>query len=174
MPGVRCFPLMSNQYYILWYRLDGGDSFLIWYSDEEDRVLVDADGFVPSFKDRASLLGYAAGLNIRVDVEGPKLLNLDVLRGWLERENDGLIDPDSFNDAWNLFADLSRSIGGDFDPNGELTRKIYDKLFWGCNLPVVTPEGGQYHPAWTKRELKVMRDVLSSGLRMFRSSVRGL
>jgi hypothetical protein len=27
-------------------------------------------------------------------------------------------------------------------------------------------------PAWTKRELKIMRDVLGSGLQMFRRSVK--
>ncbi|HEX8459452.1 MAG TPA: hypothetical protein VF656_19325 [Pyrinomonadaceae bacterium] len=165
---------MNPQYYILWYRLNGSDSFLIWYSDEKDGVFVDADGSVPSFKDAGSLVKYAEARNVSVDAEEPILLDLDVLGKWLEERNVELIDPNSFNGAWNLFADVSRSINGGFDPDQELTQKIYDKLFWGCNLPAVTPEGKQYHPAWTRRELKIMHDVLNSGLRMFRGSVRSL
>ena len=165
---------MSRQYYILWYRLDGCDSFLIWHSDEQDGVYVDPGGFVPSFKDTASLSEYATVRDIGVDTEGPILLNLDVLREWLERKAVGLIDPHSFNGAWNLFADVSRSVNGGFDANQKLTQRIYNKLFWGCNLPSVTPEGEQYHPAWTKRELEIMRNILSSGLQMFRGRVRSL
>jgi hypothetical protein len=165
---------MDRKYYILWYRLDGSDSFLIWYSDEKDGVFVDADGFVPSFKDAGSLLKYAQERNIGVDTEGPVLLNLDVLSRWLKENDVALIDPNGVNGAWNLFADVSHSIEGGFDANQRLTQKIYNKLFRGCNLPSVTPEGESYHPAWTKRELNIMRDVLSSGLQMFRSSVRSL
>lgn len=165
---------MDRQYYILWCRLDGSDSYLIWYTDEKDGVFVERDGFVPSFKDADSLVKYAEQRGLGVDAEGPILLDLDVLRKWLKEKDVELIDPHSFNGAWNLFADVSRSIDGGFDTNQELTQKIYNKLFWGCNLPSVTPEGEQYHPAWTKRELKIMHDVLSSGLQMFRGSVRGL
>jgi hypothetical protein len=163
---------MSRRYYILWYRLGGVDSYLIWYSNEEDGVFVDEGGAVPNFTDANALLKYADGRGISVDTEEPNLLNLDVLETWLKERDARLVDPNSFNGAWNLFADVSRSINGGFDTDHALTRKIYDKLFWGCNLPAVTPAGEQYHPAWTRRELKIMRDVLSSGLQMFRSSVR--
>jgi hypothetical protein len=173
MPGVRCFPLMGRTYYIFRYRLDGADSYLIWYTNEEDGVFVDEAGVVPSFKDTDALLKYAGGRGISLVPEEPKLQNLDVLERWLKEGDDGLIAPDSFNDAWNLFADVSRSIGGGFDTDRGLTQKIYEKLFWGCNLPVVTPEGKRYDPVWTERELKVMREVLGSGMEMFRRSVRG-
>ncbi len=73
-----------------------------------------------------------------------------------------------------LFADVSSSIDGGFDADRKLTQKIYDKLFWGCNLPIVTPEGEHYHPAWTKRELTIMHDVPGSGLKLFQGSVRNI
>jgi len=172
MPGVRCFPLMERKYYILWYRLDSSDSYLIWYSDEKDGVFVDESGTVPSFRDANSLVKYAESRGISVDVEEPNLLDLDVLGKWLKEKDVELIDSNSFNGAWNLFADVSLSTNGGFDSNQELTQKIYNKLFWGCNLPSVTPEGEQYHPAWTKGELKIMHEVLSSGLQMFRRRIR--
>ena len=174
MPGVRCFPLMSREYYILWYRLGGVDSCLIWYSNEADGVFVDEGGFVPSFKDVGALLEYVGRRGITVDTDGAPRLNLDVLERWLKGNEGGLIEPDGFNGAWNFFTDVSLSIGGGFDPDRKLTQKVYEKLFWGCNLPVVTPKGRQYHPTWTRREIMIMRDVLGSGLQMFKSSVKGL
>ena len=174
MPGVRCFPLMDREYYILWYRLDGIDSYLIWYSDERDGVFVDASGVIPSFRDVDRLLSYAEKRGISVNSEKPILHNLDVLEEWLRAKDAEKIECNSFNSAWNLFADISRSINGSFDRSQKLTQKIYNKLFWGCNLPSVTPEGEQYHPAWTRRGLEIMHDVLGSGLRMFQSSVRSL
>jgi hypothetical protein len=165
---------MERKYYILWYRLDGSNSYLIWFSDENDEVLVDEGGVVPSFKDTNSLVNYAEERGISVDVGEPILLDLDVLGRWLKEKDVELIDPSRFNGAWNLFADVSRSVNGGFDSNRELTQKIYNKLFWGCNLPSVTPEGEQYHPAWTERELKIMYEVLGSGLQMFRRSVRNV
>ena len=174
IPSVRCFPLMGREYYILWYRLDGSDCFLIWYSNEKDGVFVDADGFVPSFDDTGSQLKYARERNTRVNTEQSVLLDLDVLGMWPKEKGVGPVDPHSFNGAWNLFADVSSSIKGGFDTDRKLTRKIYDKLFRGRNLPVVTPAGEHYLPAWTKRELKIIHDVLSPGLKMFRGSVRGI
>ena len=164
---------MERKYYLLWYRLDGSDSYLIWYSNENDGVFVDEVGIVPSFNSTESLLRYAEVHGISVDAGEPILLNLDVLRKWLKETDVQLIDPSSFNDAWNLFADVAHSTKSSFDTDQELTRKIYDKLFWGCNLPSVTPEGEQYHPAWTKRELKIMGEVLRAGLQMFRRSISG-
>jgi len=163
---------MDRKYYILWYRLGGSDSYLIWHSNEQDGVLIDEGGCVLSFRDRGSLLSYAERQGIIIEAEEPILHNLDGLEAWLKSGDAYLIDCNNFNSAWNLFADVSASMSGGFDPDKEATRKVYDKLFWGCNPPGVTPEGEHYRPVWTKRELKIMRDVMSSGLQMFRSSVR--
>ena len=160
------------KYYIIWYRLYGIDSYLIWYSDEKDGVFVDSNGFVPSFKDSDSLLKYAAERTISVDIEEPILLNLDRVNKWLEEKDVELIECNTFNGAWNLFADVSHSINGKIDPDPDLTLEIYNKLFWGCNLPSVTPKGEKYHPAWTQRELKIMAEVLGSGMQMFQERVK--
>jgi hypothetical protein len=166
------FSIMDRNYYILWYRLDGRDAYLIWYSNEQDGVLVDEDGRALKFRDSGSLLKYAESRDIHIEAGEQTLHNLDELGEWLNSGEADQIRCDTFNGAWNLFADVSFSIGGDFDADKGLTQEVYNKLLWGCDLPSVTPEGEQYHPAWTKRELKIMRDVLSAGLQMFRSSVR--
>jgi hypothetical protein len=48
----------------------------------------------------------------------------------------------------------------------------YDKLFWGNNLPVVTPPGEFYVPAWSDEELAELHRILSDGMRLIRVAVR--
>lgn len=160
--AVRCFPLTSREYYILWYRLGTVNSCLIWYSNEEDGVFVDEGSFVPSFRDVNALLEYAGCRGVSVDTEGAVRLNLDVLERWLKEREDGLIELGRA--ARGIFSRMCRVLSaGGFDPDRKLTQKIYEKLFWGCNLQASPPAGKQYHPAWTKQEIMIMHDVLSSG-----------
>jgi hypothetical protein len=52
--------------------------------------------------------------------------------------------------------------------------KIYHKLFWGNNLPPVTPEGCHFNPEWSRDELAALAGVLSAGLEMFQFHTRPL
>lgn len=165
---------MNRKYFKLWYCLDGRDAYLIWYTNEQDGVVTDSDGKVPCFQSPEDLLHYAESLNLSLNVEDPILNNLDVVAEWLNRGDSESVDCKSFLAAWNLFDDVSRSVTGNFDPEHQLTQKIYDKLFWGNNLPSVMPEGKSYHPEWTKRELKIIKEVLGYGLSLFRHSVRAI
>jgi len=163
---------MSNEYFNLWFRLDAHDAHLIWFNGEPDGVIVDANGKVACFLNDEDLLRYASSLNLSVKTEEPNLHDLDSVASWLKTENVETVDCNVFLAAWNLFDDVSRSVGGDFDADRKKTRKIYEKLFWGTNIPVVTPEGKSYTPIWSKRELKTIRKVLGEGLSLFREKVR--
>ncbi len=160
---------MNREYYKLWYRLDGEDAYLIWFTDEKDGVITDSNGKISNFQNTENLVQYAEGQNLSVDVEDAILYNLDAIAEWLMNNESEEVDCSNFIAAWNLFDDISRSVGSNFDGDHKLTKKIYEKLFWGNNLLSMTPEGKQYHPIWTKRELRIMHDVLHSGLSMFRN-----
>ena len=162
---------MSRDYFILWYRLDGIDAYLIWFNGEQDGVVIDEDGKIPCFLNIEGLLRYADSLNLSVAAESPILHDFDIVASWLKTANVKAIYCKDFLAAWNLFDDISRSVDGNFDTDQTVTAKIYDKLFWGNNLPSVTPAGQSYHPAWTKRELTIIRETLASGLLLFRQSI---
>jgi len=74
------------------------------------------------------------------------------------------------NNAWNFFIDV-RAVGAcaAFDRADRKATKCYDKLFWGLNLPAMTPEGKSYEPVWQTAETKLMKDVLRAGLDNLRS-----
>lgn len=160
---------MTHKYFILWYRLDQVDSYLIWYSNNLDGVVVDSTGPVPTFLEIYRLCAYAGNLGLHLEEEEPILHDLDAVKYWLENPRKTAIKCDCFLVAWNLFGDVALSVQDTtFDQDRQKTSKIYDKLFWGNNLPAVTPLGKHYEPIWNNDEVERLREVLGDGLRMFR------
>jgi len=164
--------MTSRQFFNLWYRLDSEDRQLIWFTDDEDGVLVDSEAHIPSFGKLEALTAYAQNRSLTVDVKEGVLFDLDATSRWLEAPDALSIDCVNTLNAWNLFADVARSVGGLFDVEPKETIHIYQKLFWGNNLACVTPPGEHYDPSWTPSELETLAEVLKSGLSLFRDSVR--
>ncbi len=163
---------MSRAYYVLWYLLDTTDFYLIWFSNDHDGVVVLADGSVPYFASEASVHAYALMHQLLIEKETPILHDLDAVARWLNRRLEHDLDCKRCLAAWNLFTDVSNSIGSDFDSDREKTSSIYDKLFFGNNLPAFTPVGEHYTPEWDNDEVLIIRQTLAHGLAMFRSVVQ--
>jgi hypothetical protein len=162
------------KYFPLLYRLQAEQRYLIWKSDEQDSVAVDAEGFVPSFRDLISLRKYAELNHYRLESQVPVLHDLEWVATW-EVAPTPQVDCEKTLAAWNLFRDVAGSI-----PNQRITLKldsqllwpICDKLFWGNNLPAMTPKGERYVPAWSPDELRYLAEVLTAGLDFFVSCIR--
>ena len=174
---------MARMDYALWYRLGNRDRYLIWCSqaldwsgEDRDGVLITPGRVVPCFLSMPALRSYAQKHSAApMSDEEPLLHDLDILAHWLRskrRTRARHVDCDAFLAAWNLFGDLSLSLGASFDADKERTRRIYLKLFYGNNLPAVTPPGEWFVPYWSGREMDMMHEVLSHGLALFRASVR--
>jgi hypothetical protein len=172
---------MKKSHYPLWYRLDRRDRYLIWYQTEgaekdSDGVVLDSKGKIPVFASLGALSAYAQDQKIDLEPGEHNLHNLDIIVKWLKvkrskREGPTSISCPEFLAAHNLFADVSRSISGNFDEDRDATNLIYGKLFWGNNLPSNTPNGKCYAPIWSKDEKRIIREIMSQGLQMFRSSI---
>jgi len=158
------------RYFPLLYRHNAEDRYLIWISNESDRVLTDNRGVGLTFKDSKSVQSYADANHYELEREEPKRHDLDWVTTWL-KDVRMPVDCREALAAWNLFSDIARSIG---EGSGCFTRldtqfpKIYDKLFWGNNLPSMTPEGCHFEPEWSPQELTTLAEVLGAGLEMFR------
>ena len=162
------------KYFPLLYRLQGEKSYLIWISNEKDSVAVDSDGFVVSFWDLDSLRQYADLQHYSLETEEPVLHDLDWVATWRMGPG-GPLNCGEALAAWNLFSDVSASIprrGVAFKALDSQFPLIYDKLFWGNNLPSVTPEGELYIPKWSADEVGSLVEVLTAGLDLFVSVVR--
>jgi len=143
---------------------------MIWFSNDEDG-LVTSDGGIARFDDLEALRSYAAGLGIAIEDQEPTSYNLDFLVRWLNHPRKK-IDVKAFLNIWNLFMDVSASVGGSFNADSERTEHIYAKLFWGNNLPSVTPRGKRYTPVWRAHEVRLIRRTLGHGLELMRQSLR--
>lgn len=159
------------KYFPLLYRLNAEDRYLIWISNEEDSVVVEAGGLVPTFQHIASVEAYSDVNHYSLEREEPILHDLDWVAAWT-RAPDAPVDCQKALAAWNFFSDLAKSInesGICFDQLDKRFPSIYDKLFWGSNLPAMTPNGKHYEPKWSQVELTALAEVLSTGLAMFES-----
>jgi hypothetical protein len=79
-------------------------------------------------------------------------------------------------DAWNFLDDLAGMHVGADTPYARLSRgaaECYDRLFWGNNLPAVTPPGERFEPVWSAEELIKIRRVLAAGLVILAAELRG-
>jgi hypothetical protein len=167
-------------YFLLWYRLHHQDGYLIWITANADistvaavtdRVLVDETGKLLIFLSTAKAIEYSNLFDWKLEDDVPVLHNLDSVRMWLSHPS-ASVNCYDFLAAWNLFTDVSQSINGqDFIVHDPFTDRIYDKLFWGNNLPSVTPNGAHYEPAWSAQEITQLQRVFKSGLELFITSL---
>jgi hypothetical protein len=69
-------------------------------------------------------------------------------------------------DAWNFLGDALEPTddGGQFDAVSDEASDVYEKLFWSCNLPAVTPPGERFLPMWRTEEGDTIRRVLEVGV----------
>ncbi|MFP3460851.1 hypothetical protein R5O87_08395 [Arthrobacter globiformis] len=65
--------------------------------------------------------------------------------------------------AWNLLGDIARSVNASLDDRGSEADKCYDKLFYGNNLPSITPPGEHYSPYFDDHEQRVITEILDRG-----------
>ncbi len=163
------------EYFPLRYRLNAEDGYLIWISDEKTSVEVDAGGFIPTFKDPLLLRRYADLQHYILQSDEPVLHDLDWVVTWTKSPVEP-VNCEKALVAWNLFGDVAGSIGERgvaFERLHRSSRATYDKLFWGNNLPSMTPEGRQYVPEWSPDEIAALTEILTTGLDLFASCTRG-
>lgn len=162
------------KYYTLLYQLNGELRYLIWISGKKDTLEVDARRLIPSFSDAKSLRRYAKIKGYSIEREKPILHDLDLIVSWLKKPS-APIDCVAVLAAWNLFSDIAVTFprrNSAFQRSDKKFPKIYDKVFWGNNLPAVTPKGKRYEPIWSAYERKTIARLMGDGLDLFTKSTR--
>lgn len=162
---------VSELWHPLALRVNGRTVFLLWVSDDwaQNRVLVDG-GRVVSFSDPESARGYALTQRLPLAREEElRLHGLDSAVSWLVA--DGEPDCSDLLAIWNLAGDVARSVNERFEDRSEVVDDVYNKLFFGNNLPSMTPPGERYEPDWTQEELALLRTTIETGVDVIRSHV---
>lgn len=159
-------------YFPLIYRWRGEQRLLLWRSGDTDSVAVNSDGYAYSFSSLSDLNRFADANKLQVEQEEPKLHDLGCIETWL-RDKDSNVDCFEILSAWNLFCDIANSVEGpskdSFEKLDSEMSDVYNKVFWGNNLPAVTPPGERFVPTWSADEMDALAALLSAGLAMLTS-----
>jgi len=155
--------------YPVWIRFNGCDRALIWQTDDgtqvtdedTDGVLV-LDGKIVTAPTSEALTTVAARHGLELEDSDGGVQVLDDVEELLELPATEETCAQVL-DAWNLFADIARSVSATLNDTGDEWQKCYDKLFFGNNLPSVTPVGEHYRPYFTAEEQRRIRDVFIRG-----------
>lgn len=157
--------------YIVSLRACGHDYLLLWQDggDAPDEYVVSPDvnqALLTGTLDE--LLTKAKKLGLKVADQEPTPIDLDkvfrVLAELRPNRRSSERTCQLLLDGWNTLEDMARSVGVPLpettvdDP--ESLRVAYDKLFYGNNLPSVTPEEESYNPLFSSQERRGMRSYL--------------
>ncbi len=160
-----------KKYYILWYRLDQKDRYLIWFSAKIDGVLV-IQKQVPTFDSIDELRDYATAQRIKLVEEMPFLNNFDTVIGWIPDPDQALNSVDCMN-AWNLVKDITLTFNMKFRGNlkDNLTLEVYDKICQNNTIPAHIPgaEGGKKN--LKEKERKLLSEIMDQAVSIARKTL---
>lgn len=162
---------MKASYHILPFRLADQDLYLIWIFDKIDKVYLNKKGRIPTFKSKKAIKAYAKKKGLpKLTKEDYVLHDMDQILAWIKKPK-RTIHCNNYLSVWNLLTDVAYSLNRPFkgDQKKKTINKIYDKLFFGSNLPSVTPEGKKYRPTWSKKEKRILAKIMKAGIQLFKS-----
>jgi hypothetical protein len=157
---------MTTYYYPRVVHGYGHDLTVLWYDggDTLDGLTLTSDGRIATFANPDQAQQFAKADHLMLGDDEPSVLDLDAVVAWLARPSTAPVDCELLLDAWNFFTDVASSVGVPFPDRGKAKDRVYDKLFHGNNLPVITPPGEHYTPTWSAQERTILGRVLSHGL----------
>lgn len=136
-------------YYSIQIVKDRTTLIMVWFSNDADGVLT-YKGKVLIFRSLSECTEYgdSTGLNI---VSSDMVCDFDQMVEWMNSSSRVVWDSSSLINTWNLLIDIFSSLNIHVHEN-ENVKIVYDKVFWGNNLPSVTPPGGKYVPVLSDEE----------------------
>jgi hypothetical protein len=159
-----------RNYFILWYRINQENNYLIWFSDETDGVYAE-NGKIPTFASKELLRQFTRFQNIELVIEEPILHNFDSVQDWLNGATKEIF-PDDFLAIWNLVGDIANTLNLEFLGNekNDLIQTLYGKLFAANSLPAMNSD--YYELALDKNETVKFEKVMRDCLRIFDESIQ--
>ncbi len=165
----------SMKMYPYAYIHQGKRTILVWQTNGKDTFRLDPEGRLisaPTVEELKHQIGedarrvaWAEGAEINFDRFWVSLRNMRPVRSSSEQTCHLLLN------GWNFLEDLGRTFRSDKELEGlrsPLLSKAYEKLFYGNNLPSMTPKGHSYHPLWTAEDMQAFRTEFRKVWQVFR------
>ena len=152
-----------KKYYLIKIIYKGEIFYVIWYEDEEDGFMVKEQKLVLFHSiEKAKSFSEKEKIFLEKEIVSYDFTKVIDTADHISNSEDCRI---LFN-TWNFFSDLARTLNEKFigDLDEEQILKIYDKLFYGCNLEVINEGEEEYSPCFDDDERKKMILILENGL----------
>ncbi|HEY8026140.1 MAG TPA: hypothetical protein VIF60_16355 [Burkholderiaceae bacterium] len=169
--------MTEKQYFLCDFHLDGMSRVVIWYTDLEsdngDGLLLDGSNTIATFTTLDSAHNFALARSIAIEDQDPSVYDFDAIARWSRTPHVNSIDCIVTLDAWNMLHDVVSSVDGvsEFRSMDARMEDIYYKIFFGCNLASMTPEGEQFNPKWDAEEIDALVGLLACGVRELRTAL---
>jgi len=151
----------------------GRRGFFIWLSNDHDSVVLDGAGSIRLFDSLDSLSQFVLTEGLTLTEKDSSFWDFDRVLAWCSDPRPP-VDCSNLLNAWNLLADIHASRGETNDLLSHTDQRgqaVYEKLFYGCNLPAVTPEGQRFDPTWSVEECRSLAQLLRLGLAELEAAV---
>lgn len=151
---IVCIIFLEKSYYFLWkdnlFFISDINNKLLFKNNENDLILT-AKSHKLSVSDQETH-------TIDIDHAFKILKQMRCDRSLSERSSHVLLD------CLNVLEDMAKTlkipVGIQTHEENTSLNHIYDKIFWGNNLPAITPEGKSYSPVLLPNEIKIIREYL--------------
>jgi hypothetical protein len=160
---------VERRYYACRIRRHASEFLVVWFMSDRDGFLRLPDGRLLTEVSWEALTTRMEAMGISLASEDPTDYDFDLIGIWCQRPTKEGITCSAFLNGWNFFDDLAGLHTAPTTDYARLSRAAsgcYDKLFWGNNLPSVTPPGQRFDPPWSYDELAAIRQVFEAGLNM--------
>lgn len=169
--------MTAKAYYVVRWVLADGERYLLWRdggSEPDEYALVRGSSKILVARCAQALAEAARLSGLSVLEAEAQVIDLQTVRSVLDSLRPGrpLSERSArvLLEAWNALEDLASSLGSSFMTSEasekEEAKSAYDKLFYGNNLPAVTPPGSSCHPLLSDRERSVLRTLLRNAIFM--------
>lgn len=145
----------GKTHFLIYYYLDGGDRFLI--HDQKLITGIESPKKAQNLPNPNMHILWQEAVEIDVDLAFKTLRDITDTKTSFSEQNSYILN------CVNILEDFLRSfeIESDFAAyRTDLLENVYDKIFWGNNLPAMTPEGESYQPNWKIEELEALEEYM--------------
>lgn len=147
------------EYYLIEFFYNEKKALLIWYSDENDGVIVNNGRVV--FDSKENVMAYCIKNAISLSEESNQF-NYDEVISCIDKtySSENCI---KILDLWNFFSDVSASLKTVFmgDSHDDAVSELYDKIVHGCNIEMLKHE--EYHPVLSDDEKNILFEIMKNG-----------
>lgn len=158
-------------YHIIFCRAGPHCGYLIgWFWEDGQDALINVQNRLVVFAGAADARRYAALHGLPVGDDPVAVYDVDAVQHWIDHPLKKRVDPVLLLRIWNLCIDIAAATRRPFERRARRTDRISNKLFWGNNLPAMTPPGEHYIPRWRRAEVQALRQVLRQGVALIHAA----